>query len=336
MTPPLEYDSHKSSNIQASTVSHTDCLIRQGRWAGVGEIPLPNSPGVDVVGKIYSIGEQAAKKFSIGVGQRVVSLTQYGGNARYLAVNAGQFVKVPENLDPAEAACLTETYLTAFQALHHGQSPGVRYRKSALKGKQMLIIGTISSNMGQALSQLSTAASVDNLYATSKQKHYQRLTSLGILPLSTDPLHWFDRLKGKVDLIISFDEEVTPLHFKVLHSAGEAICISSDGSDLTVQQATAQRLRSDKLVCRREAWQSRSRLHCYNVYVEWEKNLDRCKRDLEHLIRLLDERWVVPEVLDRIPLNKVPRAQELLESKNIPGFIVCEPWILSKSRAVLL
>jgi NADPH:quinone reductase-like Zn-dependent oxidoreductase len=262
-------------------------------------------------------------------------LTQYGGNARYLAVNASQFVKVPESVDPAEAACLAETYLTAFQALHYGQSNGLRYKKSALKGKQLLIVGTISSNMGRALSQLSSSASVDNVYATSKEKHYQRLTSLAILPLSLDPIHWFERLKGKIDLVISFNEEITPLHFKTLTHSGEIIRISENGSVATMELEPFRRSPT-KLSCGKKPWQNKGRANGYSVYKEWDYNLDRCKRDLEHLIHLLDERWVVPEVLDRIPLNKVPRAQELIESKNIPGFIVCEPWIVSKSRALLL
>jgi NADPH:quinone reductase-like Zn-dependent oxidoreductase len=288
-----------------------------------------------VVGKVYSISAKASKTYGIDVGQRVIALTQYGGNARYLAVNAGQFVKVPESVDPAEAACLAETYLSAFQVLHFGQTSGSRYKKTSLKGKQLLILGTISSNMGRALSQLSSAASVDNLYATSKEKHYQRLTSLAILPLSLDPIHWFERLKGKIDLIISFDEEVTPLHFKVLRASGEVIRVSVNGSDPTLELDPIRRS-PGKLACGRHPWQMKCKINGYNIYNEWDTNLDQCKKDLEHLIHLLDERWVVPEVLDRIPLNKVPRAQELIESKNIPGFIVCEPWIISKSRAVLL
>jgi hypothetical protein len=35
-------------------------------------------------------------------------------------------------------------------------------------------------------------------------------------------------------------------------------------------------------------------------------------------------------------LNKVAKAQELLELKRLPGFLVCEPWMMSKKRAVYL
>ena len=74
----------------------------------------------------------------------------------------------------------------------------------------------------------------------------------------------------------------------------------------------------------------------YDVYEEWETNLELCKKDLSHLLKLLERKSIKPEVLDRLPLNKVARAHELLEMKQLPGFLVCEPWMESKKRAVYL
>lgn len=301
---------------------------------GNGYIPLPNSPGADMVGKIYRIDKQSEQKLGLNVGDRVMSLTKYGGNARYLGIDADQLVKVPENIDPAEAACLAETYLTAFQCLHLGQSPGQRYRRGSLKAKSVLILGPMTSTMGRAVSQLSTLAAVDNVYATSKPRHYQRLTSIGILPLSNDPLEWFERLQGRIDLIISFDEEVSPLIQKILSSTGVAIIVTQTGFDPDKEQAQLDR--KSKLVCARHDGHPTSRLRAYNAHNEWDENLHRCKKDLEHLVELLEATWIVPHILDRIPLSKVARAHEIIEVKNVPGFIVCEPWLVSKSRAVLL
>jgi len=301
---------------------------------GNGYIPLPNSPGADVVGKIHRINKQVEQKLGFNVGDRVIALTKYGGNARYLGLDADQLVKVPEHVDPAEAACLAETYLTAFQTLHYGQSYGQRYRKGSLKGKSVLILGPMTTTMGRAISELSTVAAVDNVYATSKPKHFQRLTSLGILPLSHDPLQWFERLQGRIDLVISFDEEITPLIQKILNSTGEILVVTQTGFDPDREQA--QLNKKSKLVCQRHDGLIENRLHAYNVHNQWDENLVKCKKDLEHLIELLNATHVVPHILDRIPLSKVARAHEVMEVKNIPGFIVCEPWLVSKSRAVLL
>jgi len=253
-----------------------------------------------------------------------------------LGIDADQLVKVPDNIDPAEAACLAETYLTAFQCLHYNQHPSVRYRKGSLKGKSVLLLGSLSPTMGRAISELTTDAEVDNVYATSKPRHYQKLTSIGILPLATDPLEWFERLEGRIDVVISFEEEVTPLIQKVLASAGEILMVTQTGFDPDKEKTQFDRNQPSRLVCQRKETQAKSQLHAYNVHNEWDENLQRSKKDLEHLIQLLEASWVTPHILDRIPLSKVARAHEIVEVKNVPGFIICEPWLISKSRAVLL
>lgn len=316
-------------------MSQTDCSIRAGEWKGPGTIPLPNCPGADVVGKIYSIDRQASYKNGLHVGDRVSALTKYGGNSRYLAIDADQLVRVPERTDPAEAVCFAETYMTAFQALHFGQSAGTRYRNNSLKGKSILLLGAVTTTLGVAISQLGALASVETMYAPAKSKNYQKLRSSGILPLSEDPIDWFERLLEKIDLIIAIDEEITPLHYKLLTSTGEIVVITKGSADLSLDEQDVFDRRTSAF-CSRKVSQSKSRTHTYNVFSQWEENHARCRRDLEHMFRLLEERQVVPNVIERIPLNKVSRAQDILQTKNVPGFIVCEPWLVSKSRAVML
>lgn len=326
------------SSLQASTVSQTDCLIREGRGVGKTSVTLPTSPGVDVLGKIYRIDTESAKTYGLAVGDRVMTLTKFGGNSRYLAVSPNQLVRVPETVDPAETVCLAETYLIAFQALHHNQSYGQRYRKTSLKGKSILFVGALTSNMCRALAQLSSLAAVENVYATAKSKHFQKFASLGILPLGQDPLEWFERLKGRLDMIVSIDEDVTPLHYKLLNPKGEVLIVSMSSlispHDLESIAGSERFDRQPGLVCSKGVWQNRSRTHAYDLYTEWEEKLDRCKSDLAFLVKLMDERKINPHVLDRIPLSKVARAQELIEAKNVHGFIVCEPWLVSKCRAL--
>lgn len=241
----------------------TDCLLREGQMIGGRPIPLPNSPGVDIVGKIYRIDRHTSRQFDICAGDRVMALTKFGGNARYLAISPEQLIKVPEEIDPAEAACLTETYLTAFQTLHFNQGFMSRYRKTALRGRSIVIIGEMTSSMGRAIAQLSSTAGVDNIYATAKPKHYQRLTALGILPLSLDPLEWYERLRGKIDLIISLEEEITPLHYKLLTSNGEIVKVTQSEVGAYAFGDESSQFSFDtrsRMVCSRVRAQNNSRL----------------------------------------------------------------------------
>jgi NADPH:quinone reductase-like Zn-dependent oxidoreductase len=60
------------------------------------------------------------------------------------------------------------------------------------------------------------------------------------------------------------------------------------------------------------------------------------QRDLEYLLRLLQKEMIDPVIRDILPLGKVAKAQAVLQERRIQGYLVCEPWIKSKSRAVHL
>jgi NADPH:quinone reductase-like Zn-dependent oxidoreductase len=326
--------------MKASTVSDTDCIIRQGNWWGEDSTPLPNTPGVDVVGKVYHIKQSATTQFGLHPRQTVLSLVKRGGNTRYMSIRPEKLVKVPEGIDPAQAACLPETYLAAFQVLHYGQLGSVRYRENSLKGRSILIIGAMANNMGRAIIELALSAGAGNVYATAKKKHWKTIISYGIMPLSEDPKEWILRVEGTIDLVLATNgsrrEDVSKPHYRALNSSGHLILSGRRivGNDIEVGDWRSKK--QTPLICSKNKALTKmmNRTHSYDVYEQWEKDLDTCKKDLTHLLKLLERGAIQPTVLDRIALNKVPRAHELLESKRLSGFLVCEPWIRSKKRAV--
>ena len=84
--------------------------------------PVSNTPGVDMIGKIDKIDALSMLKYKLKPGNRVMSLIKWGGNSRYTRIATDQLVKVPSGVDPAQAVCLAEAYLAAFQALHYTHS----------------------------------------------------------------------------------------------------------------------------------------------------------------------------------------------------------------------
>lgn len=297
-----------------------------------------------MVGKVYCSKQTAEKEYGLKPMQTVLSLVKWGGNARFLTMHPKQLVKVPEGLDPAEAACLPECYLSAFQVLHMGQTGRNRYTESSMKGKSILILGSMTNNMGKAFIELALNAGVANIYATAKKKHWKTLISYGVVPLSPDPMQYIQRIAGTMDLVLApngnLREDVTPVHFRALTPRYGQLIISGRrvvGNDIPID-SWKQTHHTPTLSCgKNKALQKILRNSmAYDVYEQWEKNLDLCKRDLSHLLTLLGRKLIKPEVLDRIPLNKVGKAHELLESKRLPGFLVCEPWMQSKKHAVYL
>jgi NADPH:quinone reductase-like Zn-dependent oxidoreductase len=325
--------------IEASTVSLMDCFVRRGGEVGERPVSLPNTPGIDLVGKLYRIDKESSRKFDLKVGQRVISLVRSGGNSRYLGVDPATLVKVPEAVDPAEAVCLVESYLAGFQMLHTGQGQLMRYRKTALYGMTILVIGGMASNTGRAIAELSRLAGAKHIFATAKQKHFKKLNSLGVLPLNLDPFVWCSNLEASIDLLISLGEEILPVHYKLLKTTGTIVMCSEEYtfSSASSSQAPSNQFatKMPAIVCAKVAC-SQVETHEYNLFKEWEDHRTRSKADLAHLVHLLDQGRIRPAVLDRIPLTKVARAQELVESKHHAGFIVCEPWLVSKARTVSL
>lgn len=314
-------------------MSSTDCVIRQGHWWGSEVVPLPNTPGVDVVGRIYRVDTETSKKYGWKVGDRIVSLVKWGGNARYLSLDPSHAVSAPETIDPAMAVCLAETYLTAFQVLHMGQAMDLRYCDGSMSGKRILLRGLSVSSMGHAIAQLAANADALSVFAVAKEKHFNYLSSLGITPLNNDGKDWLKKMAGKIDLIISCDGDVVSIPYKLLKGNGSVISLKNVGS---VKSTNVPKLKNGLMFRGRLSRIPRTRVSSYDVYEQWDKDLELCKRDLMHLVQLLANKKIEPTILDRIALNKVADAQDLIRSKRLSGFVVCEPWLVGKSRTICL
>jgi NADPH:quinone reductase-like Zn-dependent oxidoreductase len=197
----------------------------------------------------------------------------------------------------------------------------------------------------------------------SFRRQYEALTRWGAIPLSSNPQDWLTLIGGQIDLMVTvydpsdhalYNEVVTEDHCKALRKDGQVVVIcthpglnkneecedvfdrpSPDSSYYSRQSHNLFRLSAlrmknhhrDKLVEDRTIW--------YNLFDTWERSKpDRhgnsknvAKKDLEHLLILLDQDQLHPEVLERIPLSKIGKAQFILEHKRLAGHLVCAPWL---------
>lgn len=319
--------------VEASTVSATDLQIRRGDFWGENSkhaLNLPIVPGVAFAGKVYQMN-QSSYRTGLNVGDRVISLVQVGANSRHLCISSKHLVKVPDELnDPCAVACIPEIYLTAFQALHLGQKNVARYRKTSLTGKCILVLGGATA-LGNALIEVALAAGCGMIYATGKEKQFDSITQAGGAPLGRDPCHWRSILTLKVDILVGIDSSVGKSELKEEHMgliARNGRVIMLCGPDHAVETP----LDLDELA---DLSKTGRRLYHYNVFDAWDADLKQCKRDLTHLLKLLVDGSIKPKILERIPLNRVAKAQDLMDGRKVNGFIICEPWIKGKKRREL-
>lgn len=264
-------------------------------------------------------------------GDQVLSLVCSGSNSRYVCIPRERLVKVPANynIDSTKLACLPEIYLSAFQALQTGRNSASRYRKNSLSGKSIMFVGG-ASGLGQAIIELGVEAGASVVYATaSKVKQFQRIIEMGGIPLSDNPAEWLQSINQQVDILIGCTsdtlKDTDPLtydHLNVLKKKGQLVLLSGPGApnDHPV-------IHPGKAPCQVDVFKILKKAHKHNIFESWERDMKQGKKDLAHLIGLLQKGVLNPKILERISLNKVGKAEEIVEARRLHGVIMCEPWM---------
>lgn len=106
---PTPNDDQVLIKVVATSINRPDLVQREGKYP-----PPPGESeilGLEVAGVIEEVGKNVTgwKK-----GDKVVSLVGGGGYAEYAVAYANHLIPIPENMSFEEAACICESYITAF------------------------------------------------------------------------------------------------------------------------------------------------------------------------------------------------------------------------------
>jgi len=119
--------------VAATSINRPDLVQREGKYP-----PPPGDSeilGLEVAGIIEEIGSEVE---GWSVGDKVMTLVGGGGYAEYAVAYGCHLIAIPENMSYEEAACVCESYITAFSnifmvgdfqdgqtAIYHGGGGGV-------------------------------------------------------------------------------------------------------------------------------------------------------------------------------------------------------------------
>jgi NADPH2:quinone reductase len=110
--PPAPKQGQVLIKVAATSVNRPDILQRQGHYPPPpGESPLL---GLEAAGTVAELGSGVEH---LAVGDRVVALLGGGGYAELAVAHAGHVMKIPAALSFEAAACIPETYITAYMNL---------------------------------------------------------------------------------------------------------------------------------------------------------------------------------------------------------------------------
>jgi putative PIG3 family NAD(P)H quinone oxidoreductase len=158
--------------VHATSINRPDLVQRQGNYP-----PPPGDSeilGLEVAGTIEAIGQGVT---GWEMGDRVVSLVGGGAYAQYAVAYASHLMRIPASMTFEEAACVCESYITAFlnvfmigglkdgnTAILHGGGGGVNTAAiqlcRALAPKTKLIV-TASPQKAERVKQLGADLVID-------------------------------------------------------------------------------------------------------------------------------------------------------------------------------
>ncbi len=158
--------------VAATTINRPDLVQREGKYP-----PPPGDSeilGLEVAGIIEEVGSDV-KDWKVG--DRVMSLVGGGAYAEYAVAYAEHLMKIPESMTFEEAACVCESYITAFlnvfmigefkdgqTAIFHGGGGGVNTAaiqlSNALTPNSKYIV-TAAPNKIEAVKKLGAALVID-------------------------------------------------------------------------------------------------------------------------------------------------------------------------------
>ncbi|MFW5415468.1 NAD(P)H-quinone oxidoreductase [Nocardiopsis sp. CNT-189] len=154
-------------DVTAAGVNRADVNQRQGSYD-----PPPGAspyPGLECSGRIAALGP-GTEGSGWAVGDRVCALLTGGGYAERVAVPAGQLLRVPRGVDPAEAAALPEVAATVWSNV---------FMTGRLKAGETLLVHGGGSGIGTFAIQLARAFGARVVTTAGSAEKLRRCLELG-------------------------------------------------------------------------------------------------------------------------------------------------------------
>jgi NADPH:quinone reductase-like Zn-dependent oxidoreductase len=325
--------------VLAAGVSYTDAMLRAGSYLGVPKPPF--TPGYELVGVVEELGPNCS---TLRVGDRVGSLTVWGADAERVCVLEENAVRVPEDLDPAEALSLVFTHMTAYQLLHR--------TAKVERGASVLVHGA-AGRVGTGVLELGAVAGL-RMYGTCSARDFAAVERHGAVPIdyrNEDFLARIRELTGGegVDVVLDgFGGMLSLRSFRALRPGGRLVVFGHSGTVAHGRKSWRGWMKWYATTAAVSLWgllSPRRRVLVYRIQKLRERRQvlpvsgrrpallvgggprdpNWFREDFRALLELLREEKIHPVVAERLPLTEARHAHELLESSADKGKLVLVP-----------
>lgn len=300
LRPPLPGEAR--IKVLACPVAADDVAVRIGNRPFPAKVPFV--PGYSIVGNVAAVGDQVS---AVIPGERVAALVNFGGWAEYIYWPAEKLVRVPETLDPAQAALLILNYLVAYQVLH---------RVAQVRpGSSALIIGA-GGGCGTAFLQLGRLAGL-KMYGLASSGKHAAVRLEGAVALDYHDPQWTQFLlrlqPGGLDFVFNgMDEMYFEPGLSVLRRGGVLVHY---GGPLSTYRLFV-------LVAKLIACNLRPDGKTIKGYGTHRVDIGLMKEDWTTLFEMLAARTISPVIARKFPLLEARQANEFFERGGFTGSII--------------
>lgn len=307
--------------VLASAIEYTDVVIRRHLYPQTMHLSPPFVLGYDVVGEIDQLGDGVS---GFQLGDLVADMTVIGSNAAYRTLKVRHLTRVPNGVDPAEAAALILSWTTAYQLLH---------RLARVQRGQRVLVHGAAGAVGQALLVLGRLAGLE-LWGTARSKHAALIRDLGATPIDYQHEDFTQVLPGGFDVVFDgIGEDDYRRSFAALKQGG---LLSAYGYTAGVQ-AESHPLSILMWIARIYLWRRFSswlpggkRLSIYSINLMRAWHPAWFSEDLKHLFDLLASGAIRPRIAERIFFDEVAEAHRRIEIGGLEGKLVLCPDLPSR------
>jgi NADPH2:quinone reductase len=287
--------------VQAAGVNRPDVLLRQGKYAGSGDVS-GTVPGLEVAGIIERCGASVTRWQP---GAQVCALLASGGYAEYAVVDARHCLPLPAGWSFAEAASLPETVFTVWHNV---------FQRGLLQPGETLLVHGGSSGIGITAVQLAHALGSTVAATVGSSAKAAAVRALGadvVVNYKEQDFEVEVQAMGGADVVLDMiGGDYTPKNLRLLRDDGRLVYINAmRGGTAEFNALDVMRRR---LTISGSTLRPRSAAFKAALAAEVER----------HVWPLLLQKQFRPVLYRTFPLAEAAAAHQLLESSEHIGKIV--------------
>lgn len=286
--------------VRACGVNFPDLLIIKGEYQF--KPPMPFSPGGEVAGEVLEVGSEVK---SLKAGDRVMSMTGWGGFAEEVVAEAAQCMPIPSSMDDVTAAAFSMTYGTSYHAL---------VQRAALQESETLLVHGAAGGVGTAAVEIGKALGAKVIATGGNDEKLAKLQERfgleGVVNYQTETLK--DRVKamtGGEGADVIYDPvggEIAEQSLRCIRWKGRMLIIGFASGDIPKLKANLLLLKG-----------------CSAVGVFWgafaAREPDVNADNFRKLFKLHEEGRLKPMISHTFPLDRAAEALNALANREVVG-----------------